>query len=265
MAPCCTNVVTPKMIKKGQIKIGDRIQLEDVLAEAPVISTDIPPKSSQQPSSSAQSTAPAATIKGNVKEGEDVLVQSASVDAPVSSSLSPSQSAPDSAQEASQPKAQAAAAAMEAQPYLQGNLPNSMSRNSANNISHANNFTLPPIGKEDMTSYMDQVSFTEINGTPMITVPQTPMTPQAYDETIDVTSVQAYVGFLRTQMGRYMRIEQLIGSNVIEDRYGFLVGVGTNFILLQEITSGNLMVIDLFSIRLTYIYYSDPVLPNITR
>ncbi len=60
-----------------------------------------------------------------------------------------------------------------------------------------------------------------------------------------------------------MRIEQLIGSNTIQTRYGFLVGVGSNFIILQEITTGNIMVLDIFSIRLTYVYYSPPVLPNI--
>ncbi len=60
-----------------------------------------------------------------------------------------------------------------------------------------------------------------------------------------------------------MRVEQLVGSNTIQDRYGFLVGVGTNFIILQEITTGNIMVLDIFSIRLTYVYYSPPVIPNI--
>ena len=29
MAPCGGNIVTPKMIKKGQIQVGDRIKFED--------------------------------------------------------------------------------------------------------------------------------------------------------------------------------------------------------------------------------------------
>ena len=29
MAPCCNNTVTPKMIKSGNVSVGDRIQLED--------------------------------------------------------------------------------------------------------------------------------------------------------------------------------------------------------------------------------------------
>ena len=79
---------------------------------------------------------------------------------------------------------------------------------------------------------------------------------------IDLDAVQTLNGFLRTQIGRYMRIEQLIGSNTIQDRFGFLVGVGSNFIILQEITTGNIMVLDIFSVRLAYVYYSQPVLPN---
>ena len=226
MAPCCTNVVTPKMIKKGQIKVGDRIQLEEILAEAPVISADPPSEGGGTPS--AQSATPAATIKGDVREGEDVLVQAAA-----------------------------------AQGTMQVNTGTGAGRVSASN---ANPYTVQmPIGLEDMTSYMDQVTYTDINGTQMITVPQSPLTPQDYEENIEVASVQAYAGFLRTQMGRYMRVEQLVGSNMVEDRYGFLVGVGSNFILLQEITTGNLMVIDIFSIKLTYIYYSDPVLPNFVK
>ena len=32
MAPCGGNIVTPKMIKKGQIQVGDRIKFEDAEA-----------------------------------------------------------------------------------------------------------------------------------------------------------------------------------------------------------------------------------------
>ena len=39
MAPCCNNTVTPRMIKAGNVSIGDRIQLEEsapVSSEVPV-------------------------------------------------------------------------------------------------------------------------------------------------------------------------------------------------------------------------------------
>ena len=114
-----------------------------------------------------------------------------------------------------------------------------------------------------MTKYMSNVSLGGSVSEPSIVTPQAPMTPDGYDEEISYDSIQSLNGFLRTQIGRYLRIEQLIGSNTIQDRFGFLVGVGSNFILLQEITTGNIMVLDIFSIRLTYIYYSQPVIPEI--
>ena len=118
-----------------------------------------------------------------------------------------------------------------------------------------------PLTYEQMTPYLDQRAVNTQGNQPFVTIPQTPMTTLEFTETIDMTDVQNYLGFLRTQIGRYMRVEQLMGSNQVESRYGFLVGIGSNFIILQEITSGNIMVVDLFTIRLTYIYYSDPVVP----
>lgn len=119
-----------------------------------------------------------------------------------------------------------------------------------------------PIPFGEMTPYLGNVSMGGTPETPSVTLPRVPMTPDGFEAEIDYTSVAEFNNFLRTQIGRFMRIEQLIGSNTIEDRFGFLVGVGTNFIILQEITTGNIMLIDLFSIRLTYIYYSEPVLPQ---
>ena len=190
MASCCDNVVTPKMIKSGQVSVGDRIQLEDI------------PVSSQQPAETEASPA---------KES----------------------------------------------PYIEAASPRLEAEKSQ--VSPGAGATLP---FSRMTSYMNNVSLNGEGEAPSITTPRAPMTPDGFDESIDYDSVQSFNGFLRTQIGRYMRVEQLIGSNTIEDRFGFLVGVGNNFIILQEITTGNIMLLDIFSIRLTYVYYSQPVFPQ---
>lgn len=114
-----------------------------------------------------------------------------------------------------------------------------------------------------MTPYMNNVSLGGSADEPSIITPRAPMTPGGYDEEIAYDSIQMLNGFLRTQIGRYMRIEQLVGSNTIQDRYGFLVGVGSNYVLLQEITTGNIMMLDIFSIKLTYVYFSQPVIPEL--
>lgn len=96
---------------------------------------------------------------------------------------------------------------------------------------------------------------------PQIPVPSNPLLPPGYQEVIDYENLQYLNGFLRTQIGKYIRVEQLVGSSVIEDRYGYLVGVGINYILLQEIGTGNIISIDYYSIKYVYIYYTAPYLP----
>lgn len=109
-----------------------------------------------------------------------------------------------------------------------------------------------------MTDYFqDSVNIDETSNTPNFTVPSNPMTPPEYTQTLDYDSVQYMNGFLRTQIGRFVRLEQLVGSNTIEDREGFLVGASNNYVVLQEIGTGNIMTFDLFSIKFVYIYYED--------
>ena len=58
-------------------------------------------------------------------------------------------------------------------------------------------------------------------------------------------------------------MEQLIGSGNTEERFGFLGGVGNNYLLLQDISNGNILVIDFYSVKFVYIYFGEPVFPNI--
>ena len=97
---------------------------------------------------------------------------------------------------------------------------------------------------------------------PQIQVPANPLLPPGYQEFITYENLQYLNGFLRTQIGRYMRGEQLIGSSNLEERYGFLLAVGINYILLQELGTGNIMTIDYYSIKSLYIYYTQPSLPE---
>lgn len=56
-------------------------------------------------------------------------------------------------------------------------------------------------------------------------------------------------GFLRTQIGRRVRVEFLIGTNNLTDRTGTLVEVGASYILIQPIDSDDLMMCDIYSIK----------------
>lgn len=89
---------------------------------------------------------------------------------------------------------------------------------------------------------------------PTFNVPDNPLLPPGYQNILDYETLQYMTGFLRTQIGKYVRIEQLIGSDTIESRYGYLVGVGINYVLLKELSTGNIMMLDFYNIKFVYIY-----------
>ncbi len=91
---------------------------------------------------------------------------------------------------------------------------------------------------------------------PQFQVPNNPLLPPGYQEVIDYENLQYLNGFLRTQIGKYVRVDQLMGSAMIEERYGYLVGVGLNYILLQELSTGNISAIDFYNIKYVYIYHT---------
>lgn len=71
----------------------------------------------------------------------------------------------------------------------------------------------------------------------MVQVPQT------------VQNVLFTPGFLRTQIGRRVRVEFLIGTNNLTDRTGTLVAVGASYIIIRPIESDDLMLCDIYSIK----------------
>ncbi|MDD6043971.1 MAG: hypothetical protein PUB87_09560 [Eubacteriaceae bacterium] len=127
--------------------------------------------------------------------------------------------------------------------------------------------TLPSTGSAGSSSGGSSViPETIIPNAPTFRVPSNPLLPPEYQEVLSYDNLQYLNGFLRTQIGKYMRVEQLVGSNTIEERYGYLVGVGANYIILQELSTNNVMALDYYNIKLVYIYLTNPDLPtNATR
>ena len=69
------------------------------------------------------------------------------------------------------------------------------------------------------------------------------------------TSVLYIPGFMKTQIGRKVRVEFLIGSNGLVDRFGTLVGVGSSYILIREAETDDLLLCDIYSIKFVRFYY----------
>ena len=239
MAPCGGNIVTPKMIRKGEIHIGDRIQIEEASAPAP---------------EAALAVSPAETVSAAVSSATAAEIPAASG------------AASENAVEVQTRTAPGMIPGMQGMPNTQG-MQNTMTDDNgvtrrqtlAPQMQQQPEF---PLNFNGMTDYVN--SMTAAGGqSPSFNVPSHPMVPPEYEQTIDYDSIQYMNGFLRTQIGRYVRVEQLIGSGNTEERFGFLVGVGNNYLLLQDISDGNILVVDFYSIKFVYIYFGEPVFPNI--
>ncbi len=100
-----------------------------------------------------------------------------------------------------------------------------------------------------------------IPNNPTFTVPANPLLPPEYSEILDYNSLQYLNGIFRTQIGRFVRVQQLIGSNTTQDFDGFLIGVGINYIILQEYSNQDVRILDIYGIKQMYVYYSAVVGP----
>lgn len=68
-------------------------------------------------------------------------------------------------------------------------------------------------------------------------------------------SIQFLNGFIRTQIGRRVSIDFLVGSNTMVTKTGYLLGVATNYILLNELDTDDITACDFYNIKFIRFYY----------
>lgn len=91
--------------------------------------------------------------------------------------------------------------------------------------------------------------------TPMLpTLTGAPAIPIGEQPPATVQSTLFTPGFLKTQIGKRMRVEFLIGTNLLTDRTGTLTGVGASYILIRPIDSNDTMLCDIYSIKFVSIF-----------
>lgn len=276
MAPC-SNVITPKMIRRGQVQIGDKIELEDqpvsmteenpepavsVSAEA-AVAPQIAVETMLTPQGAVEAGAPEAAPVNAVPAAAEAQSAPAAMPDPAAQTAAIQTNAPQTARAVSAPApaegkaVPTAAAPQTTAPQTAQTTPSYIDPNRTSPSST----TSIPLIFQNMTDYVNPLAHTG-QQSPSFGVPSNPLVPPEYEQSIDYDSAQYMNGFLRTQIGRAMRVEQLIGSNGIQDRYGFLVGVGNNYLLLQDISNGNIAIVDLYSVKYVYVYFNDPVFPG---
>jgi len=76
-----------------------------------------------------------------------------------------------------------------------------------------------------------------------------PITPTTEPQAITLESTEYLNGYLRTQIGKIVRVEFLIGTGTLIDRTGTLLSVGANYITIRQVQTDDIVVCDFFSIK----------------
>ncbi|QEK12780.1 hypothetical protein FQB35_10820 [Crassaminicella thermophila] len=61
-------------------------------------------------------------------------------------------------------------------------------------------------------------------------------------------------GYLKSKIGEYVKIEFLIGTNMLIDREGTLLDVGISYVVIQEPETDDLLMCDIYSIKFVKIF-----------
>ena len=85
--------------------------------------------------------------------------------------------------------------------------------------------------------------------------PLAPITSMTQPQSIPAESLQYMNGFLRTQVGRPVQVDFLVGTNSIVTRSGILLAVGANFILINETETDDILACDFYNIKFVRFYY----------
>jgi len=133
------------------------------------------------------------------------------------------------------------------QNYMQSIVPprQDLLRQTPTGIPQGPDFGLGPALQQDM---MQQPA-------PMQQQDLTPIVPWNQPVPVTTESLQYMNGFMRTQIGRRVRVEFLIGTNTLTDRTGTLLAVGANYILINEVETDDILLCDFYSIKFVKFYY----------
>ena len=68
-------------------------------------------------------------------------------------------------------------------------------------------------------------------------------------------SLQYLNGFIKTQIGRRVSIDFLIGSDITVTKTGYLLAVAQNYLLLNELDTNDVTACDLYTMKFIRFYY----------
>ncbi|MCB2294034.1 hypothetical protein LGK95_10935 [Clostridium algoriphilum] len=113
---------------------------------------------------------------------------------------------------------------------------------------------MPRFGMNDDTR---QLPMSPSPTTTTATMPSTSTTNQNYEiaTTSPIVNNRLYTqGWLIEQIGKYIKIEFLIGSNMWIDREGILQEVGISYIVIKETGTNDIIMCDIYSIKFVRVF-----------
>ncbi len=113
--------------------------------------------------------------------------------------------------------------------------------------SDSNNYPTPAIVNEEIQNNADDTPNNLGNG----------VTAADLFVPYEVTrqSLQYLNGFIRTQIGRRVTIDFLIGSDNLTSKTGYLLAVAQNYLLINELDTNDVTACDLYTIKFIRFYY----------
>lgn len=88
-------------------------------------------------------------------------------------------------------------------------------------------------------------------------VPAGPTTGDVLNPEQTVLSTDFTQGYLRTQIGKKVKVEFLIGTDMFIDREGTLLEVGASYIIIRETGTNDRLLCDMYSIKFVK-FYTNP-------
>ncbi len=73
--------------------------------------------------------------------------------------------------------------------------------------------------------------------------------------TVTPESLQFHNGFLRSQIGRRVTVDFLMGANNLVQKSGYLLGVAQDYIILNELDTNDITTCDYYNIKFMRFYY----------
>ena len=99
------------------------------------------------------------------------------------------------------------------------------------------------------------------NMRPMMPMPQATPNPQITPSDFEIApgsptglNAQYTQGFLKTQIGKRVKITFLIGTNLVQDRVGTLTDVGISFVIINETETNTPLLCDIYAIKFVAFY-----------